>query len=71
MTGIEVKYEVIEETLRIEIGHMTELEAEIKMIREDLRGIEVIGDLGIEVDPTVGIKMKTECVITVGSQGIL
>ena len=54
-TGIEVNIiEVIAETLRIETGHVTEVEARIEVIVEDLGGIEEIVDLGIVVDPTLG-----------------
>ena len=41
---------VIEETLRTETGHMTEIEAGIETIEEDLVGIEETVDLRIEAD---------------------
>ena len=42
--------EVIEETVRKEIGHMTDVEAGIDMVEEGIAGIEETVDLGIEVD---------------------
>ena len=51
MIGIEVNIiKVIEETLRTETNHMTEVEAGIEITEEDLAGIEENVDLGIEVD---------------------
>ena len=50
MAGIEVNIiQVIKETLRIETGHMTELEAGIEKIQQDIGGIEEIVDLGEKV----------------------
>ena len=50
MIGIQINIkEVIEETSMIEIGDMTEVGTGIEMTGEDLGGIEVIVDLGIEV----------------------
>ena len=71
MIGIEVNIiEVIEETLRTETGHMREVGAGIETKEEDFVGIEETGDLEIEVDPYIGIKVKEEDIVTVGSQGI-
>ena len=42
--------EVIEETLRIETGHMTNIDVRIEIIEKDLVGIEETMDLGIEAD---------------------
>ena len=50
---------------------MTEVEAQIEIIDEDLIGIEMTVDLGIEVDPCLGIKVKTEGVISVMNWDIL
>ena len=65
--GIEVNIiEMIEETSRTEIGS-----SRIKAIEEDLVGIEETVNLGIEVDPLIGIKVKREGVITEENQDIL
>ena len=48
----------------IDIGHMTEVESEIERIEEDLVGIEETVDLGIEVEPPLGMKGKREDVVT-------
>ena len=45
-------------------------EAGIEMSRENLGGVEEIVDLGLEVDPTLGIKMKKGG-IPIESQDIL
>ena len=72
MIGIELNIiEVIQETLRTETGCVAKVEAEIQIIEEDLVGIEETVDLGIEVDPCLGIKVQTEGVIPVDKQGIL
>ena len=60
----------MEENLRIESCQMTEVEVGIEVIREDLGGIEETVDLGIEIDPTVVIKMKGEGDSTVENQDI-
>ena len=62
---------VIEETLSIGTGHLTEVEAGIEIIVEDLVGIKETVGLGIEVDLPQGKKVKRECVITVESQNSL
>ena len=62
---------VIEETLRIETGHMMEVEIGIKITEKDLVRIEETVDLTIEVDQPLGIKLKTEVVIYVENQDIL
>ena len=62
MIRIEVNIiEGIEDTLRMETGHITEVDARIAIIKEDIVGIEETVDLGIEVDPLLGIKMKRKC----------
>ena len=72
MTGIQVNMiKVIEETLSIETGHVTKVEVEIKIIEEDLVGIEETVYLGMEVNPPPGIKVNREGVITVENQDIL
>ena len=72
MMGIDISIlEVKEETLHIKTGLMTETEVEIKVIEEDLVGIEETVDLEIGVDSPLGIKVKTEGVIAVDTQDIL
>ena len=59
MVGIEVDImEVSKEILRIERGHITEVEAGIKMTGEDLGGIDEIVDIEVGVGQTLGIKVK-------------
>ena len=71
MIGREVHIiEMIEETLRIETGHMREVEAEAEIIEEDVVGTEEAMDLGIELGPTLEIKVK-EGVITIEDHDIL
>ena len=48
--------EVIKEMLRIEKGHMTEVDIGIEIIEEDLVEKEEIVNLEIEVDPLLGGK---------------
>ena len=50
---------------------MTEVEAGIEIICGDLVGIDKTVDLGIEVDPYLGGKVKREGVITVENKDIL
>ena len=50
---------------------MTEVEAGIETIEGYLVGIEETVDLGIEVDPHLGIRVKSEGVTTVDNQDIL
>ena len=70
--GIEVNIiQVIEETLRIETGHMIEDEVGIETIEEDLVRIQETVDLGIGVDPCLVIEVKREGVITAENQDIL
>ena len=56
---------MIEETLRIETGHMTGVDVGIEIIEEDLVGVEETVDLGIKVDPPQGMKVESESVIAV------
>ena len=59
MRGIEVNIiEVIEETLRIEPGHIIDLEVGIEIIDEDLLGMEETVDLGIEVMYSITINLS-------------
>ena len=62
---------VIEEILRTETDHMTEVEAGIEIREEDSIGLEETAYLGTEVDPDLGIKVKREGVITVENLDIL
>ena len=57
--------------MKTETGHMTEAEAGIETINEDLVGTKEIADLGTMVDPCLGIKMKRRGVITAENQVIL
>ena len=50
---------------------MTEAEVWMEIIEENLVVIEETMDLGKDVDPPLGIKTKTEGVITVENQDIL
>ena len=63
--------EVSEGTLRRETGHMTEVEAGIEIIEEDLVGIEETVDLEIQVDLLLETEVKREGVSTVEKQDIL
>ena len=63
--------EMIKENLMIKTNRIKEVETGIELKREDLRGIEEILDLRVQIDTTLGMKMKRESVITVESQGIL
>ena len=49
---------------------MIKAEAGIEIIEEDPVGIEETADLGIEIDPPLGIKVKRQDVITVGNKDI-
>ena len=69
MTGIEVNVtEMMEEILRTDTGHMTEVEAGIEIIKDDLVGLEKAVNLGKQVDSPIGIKVKREGDITVKKQ---
>ena len=68
MIGIEINIiKVIEETFSTDTGHITEIEAGIEMIEEELVGIEETMDLGMEADPSLWIKVKREGVSTENS----
>ena len=59
--GIEVNIiKVIEETLRIETGHIKEVEVRIGITEENVVQIEEKVDLELDVDPPLGIKVKKE-----------
>ena len=69
--GIELNIiKVTEETLRIETGHITEVEAGIEVIEEDLAGTEETVDLEIEVDQLLGTKVKTEGKVSLLYKGV-
>ena len=55
--------EVIERTLRIETSHMTQVEAGIYMILEDLEGAKERVDQEIEIGLTLEIEVRKDCVI--------
>ena len=55
--------EMIDRISKIETGHTTEEGAGLKAIEEDLVGIEETVDLGIQVDPHLGTKLKREDII--------
>ena len=72
MIGIEINIlQVRGETLRPKTGHIIEAEAVIEITEEYLTGLEETADLGIKVDPCLGIKVKRQGVITGGNQDIL
>ena len=50
---------------------MTEVDAWVEMKGEDSEVIEVIVDLGVEIGPTLWIKVRREGIITAENQGIL
>ena len=51
-------------------GNMKKVKVGIEIIEEDLVEIQKAMDLGIEVDPPLGIKVKKESVITVGNHAM-
>ena len=58
MIGIEVNIiKVIGGTLKIETGHMTEVEVGIEIIEKHVIGIEETVDLGLDTDSPLGIKV--------------
>ena len=61
---------MIEGTVRIDTGHMTEAEGGIVIIVEDLGG-EMRVEIEIEMDLTLGTKGRGEGVINTESQDIL
>ena len=62
---------MIEETLRTKTGQMTDVEARIEPIKEDLVRIGETVGLGIVVDQPLATTVKREGVITVKNQDIL